>query len=104
MKRIPNTSKDLPRKSHLNPLKNQNYHIISKQSKRFNNDQANTLPKTSLVIDTSADPNYNEVEHFCLDLIDKGYDPIDVLILARETFNSDKLDKYLYEMRDKGLI
>jgi len=104
MKRIPNISKDLSRKTPHNPLKNQNYHIIPKQSKRFVDSQANTIPKVSLLVDTSADPNYNEVENFCLDLIDKGYDPIDVLILARETFDSDKLDKYLYEMRDKGLI
>ena len=66
--------------------------------------QPKTLPKIALILDTSNDPNYNEIEQFVTELIEQGYDPIDVLILAREVFNSDKLNNYLYEMRDKGII
>jgi hypothetical protein len=66
--------------------------------------QSKSLPKNALILDTSNDPNYNEIEQFITDLIEQGYDPIDVLILAREVFNSDKLNNYLYEMRDKGII
>ena len=62
------------------------------------------MTKTALISDTSLDPNYNEIEEFVIDLISAGYDPIDVLIMTRETFDHKNLDAYLYEMRDKGVI
>ena len=51
-----------------------------------------------------ANKNYQIIEEYILQRLDKGMDLIDILILARETFSNTILDSYLYEMRAKGLI
>jgi len=81
-----------------------NYYINQKNSYDDLMNQSKTIPENTFIVRNAPTQNYNEVEQFVLDLLNEGYDLIDTLILTREHFDTDKLDNYLFEMRDKGLI
>lgn len=104
MTHFPNHSPTLNKKHRKNFVCARNYYVNLTPSKTSIDRQAKMSNKFAYLLDTSPDPNYNEIEAFIIDLTNKGYDLIDILILAREQFNTEKLDSYLYEMRDKGII
>lgn len=81
-----------------------NYYINQKIAYDDLINQSKTIPENTFKVRNAPTQNYNEVEEFVLDLLNEGYDLIDTLILTREHFDTDKLDNYLFEMRDKGLL
>jgi hypothetical protein len=75
-----------------------NYHILNKSSQSNNTTNLdNNLDKTYL-------PHYTQIKSFILDLINKNYSDIDILIKVGETFDKSLAQPVLIDLKRKGIL